>query len=195
VRSRYDVAHELGHLLLHRNLDRATLEKKAEFNEVEKQAHRFAAAFLLPAESFARELYSIAPDSFRALKLKWAVSIQMMTMRAEDLDLISTEQKTRLFMHYSRRGWRTQEPLDDQLPVEQPRLIRKAVELLVSERVQSRAEILDALPYAANDIEELAGLPRGFLAEEQPHIQILGRDASTPPRDDKIIPFRKGRGV
>ena len=48
VRSRFDAAHELGHLVLHRRVDRSALTRRDEFKELEGQAHRFAGAFLLP---------------------------------------------------------------------------------------------------------------------------------------------------
>ena len=43
-RSPFDAAHELGHLVLHR-------PEHAGTREVETQAHRFAAAFLMPADA------------------------------------------------------------------------------------------------------------------------------------------------
>jgi hypothetical protein len=122
-----------------------------------------------------------------------------MIHRAQDLDLISLAQAERLWINCSRRGWRTSEPLDDQLPVEEPRLLRRSFELLVSEQVQSRAEILSALPYSASEIEELAGLREGFLAERALPVSLKGfkpkakeKKEELPPRrrDDVVVAFR-----
>lgn len=48
-RSRFDLAHEIGHLILHRYIPRA--DDRDRHNQMEKQAHRFAGALLLPAET------------------------------------------------------------------------------------------------------------------------------------------------
>jgi|SRR5215211_898803 hypothetical protein len=138
---------------------------------IKDQAHRFAAAFL-PARTFANDFYTPNLDAFRALKPKWKVSIGMMVYRSGELELVSKEQERRLWINRTRRGWRTKEPLDDQIPVEEPRLLRRAFHLSIDEGVQSRAEIAAALPYALRDIEELAGLPPHFLEEKPAPISL-----------------------
>jgi Zn-dependent peptidase ImmA (M78 family) len=64
ARSRYDVTHELGHVVLHHKVDRARLEVKSEHRLLEQQAHWFAGAFLLPAAGWAREAYALSLDGF-----------------------------------------------------------------------------------------------------------------------------------
>ena len=54
IRNRFDAAHELGHLVLHRNIDEKTF--KQHYKEIEQQADLFAGCFLLPAESFSSEV-------------------------------------------------------------------------------------------------------------------------------------------
>lgn len=92
--------------------------------------------------------------------------------RSQDLVLISTEQDTRLWANCARRGWRLKEPLDDQIPVERPRLLRRGFEILINEEVQTRANILDALPYSAKDIEDLTGLSKGFFQEKTEPVSL-----------------------
>jgi Zn-dependent peptidase ImmA (M78 family)/transcriptional regulator with XRE-family HTH domain len=182
VRSRYDCAHELGHLLLHRSIEKSRLAQ--DFKLIEHQAHRFAGAFLLPAATFADDLYTLSLDSFRVMKTKWHTSIAMMIMRAATLDFVSEDQKRRLFVSYSHRGWRRQEPLDDKLEVETPRVMRRAFELLFRENVIGRDSVLEALPYAAADIERLAALPEAFLMPTEPSVTIR------PQQPGNVIPFR-----
>lgn len=172
ARSRFDAAHELGHIILHRNIDKSRIGKTSDFKLMEQQANRFAGAFLLPQPAFLNDFFSPTLDTFQMLKPKWGISIQMMLHRAQDLGLVKPEQAQRLWANCARRGWRLKEPLDDTLPIEQPRLLSRSFEMLINERVQTRAEILSALPYSASDIEELAGLPIGFLAE-QPAVVTL----------------------
>ena len=162
VRSRFNAAHELAHAILHWKIDRSAVASLSpEYNLMEKQAHRFAAAFLLPASAFAEDFYVPTLDTFLALKSKWLVAISMMVLRSEHLGFVSAEQAKRFWINLARRRWRTHEPLDDELPIERPRLLRRSFELLINENVQTRDQVLYRLPYSSRDIEELAGLEPG----------------------------------
>ncbi len=152
ARSRFDAAHELVHLLLHRGLSPEQIQRPEIHRLVESQAHLFAGAFLLPAETFAADFEGANLEVLRLLKAKWKVSIGMMVMRAEQLNFISDQQAQRLWRSYSRRGWRTHEPLDNEIPLERPRVLRRAIELVVDSGVQSKAEILSRLPYSGQNI-------------------------------------------
>ena len=174
VRSRFDVAHELGHLVLHRNVDSTGLGRLAEHRLIEDQAHMFAGSFLLPASTFADDFYVPTLDSIRILKSKWMVSIGAMIKRAAQLDLITSEQERRLWINYSRRGWRRREPLDDELPIEQPRLLSRSIELIVNNRIQNLAAMVEgAPPYQPMDIEQLAGLRPGYFNEGPAPVRVL----------------------
>lgn len=172
ARSRFDAAHELGHLVLHRNIHKKYIKRQSTFKLIEDQAHRFGSAFLLPPTTFANDVSAPNLDTFRALKLKWKVSAAAMIYRSAELQLIDKEHAQRLWRSRARRGWIQREPLDDQLPVEKPRLLYRVFRLLIDEGVQSRAEIKAALPYSTSDIEELAGLPPGFLEERPAPISL-----------------------
>src|SRR5262249_5990128 len=120
VRSRFDLAHELGHLILHRSVTPDDLKKKPLFRQIEKQAFRFAGALLLPQRPFLADLHALSLDALRALKSKWKVAIAAMIHRLSDLGVLTEEQEKRFWINYARRGWRGREPLDDQLPCEMP---------------------------------------------------------------------------
>ena len=129
VRSRHDASHELGHLILHRDVEAKTIRNPVLFKLIESQAHRFAAAFNLPAEGFADQLWAPTLDAFLALKPHWKVAISAMIMRSEQLGMLSEEQAKRSWINMSRRGWRKQEPLDERLVAERPRVLRRSFEL------------------------------------------------------------------
>lgn len=196
VRSRYDAAHELGHLVLHRQVDRSRATRLAEHKLLEEQAHTFAGSFLLPASTFADDFFVPTLDAIRALKSKWLVSVGAMIKRARQLGLIGGEQERRLWINYSRRGWRAKEPLDDELPVERPRLLSRSIELIVDNRIQTVAAVVAGTPpHQPRDIEELAGLPAGYLAETSAPVRILNRqgDADQAERSARIVEFPGGR--
>lgn len=186
VRWRFDAAHELAHLLLHRNVDRRSLTRAADFKRIEVQAHRFAAAFLLPMAAFADEFFSASLDALRAMKPRWRVSIGMMIKRAGDGDLISEEHEVRMQKNYSRRGWRLNEPLDDAMEPEMPRLLRSAVDLILSNGGQRGEELKQAVALTDHDIESLCGLPANYLRfAGAPPISLreLEPQEPEPPRD------------
>jgi Zn-dependent peptidase ImmA (M78 family)/transcriptional regulator with XRE-family HTH domain len=164
VRSRLDATHELAHLVLHRDVQARHIASPKIHARLEWQAFRFGSAFLLPENSFPNELWAPTLDAFRALKERWKVSIGAMVKRCQELNILDDDETKRMWMNYGRRGWRTEEPLDDRLPVEKPRLLSRSIELLIKERVKTREQILLDLPYSQTDIEELTGLPRGYLS-------------------------------
>ena len=158
VRWRYDLAHELGHMILHRRIRQEMLHDKTFFQMMEDQAHRFAGAFLLPESSFGHMVpYSITIDTLVSLKSKWKVSIAAMVMRLRDLSLIPEQKCQRLFIAISRRGWKANEPLDDQLEMERPRILARAAELLVTQNVISLRDIENSLGIPRDEIENLLG--------------------------------------
>lgn len=197
ARSRFDAGHELGHLLMHRHVDKKLLVRGSDFKLLEEQAHRFSSAFLLPAQSFSRDVYAPSLDTFRRLKSKWGASIGMMIKRAQSLNLVSDDQARYLWISYSKRGWRTHEPLDDEIPVEQPHLMRASIELMAGTGALSRTEFASLLPYSHTDIEELAALPHGYLVGDVPEVRYLGpslkenypsREVAGAPHN--VVPFR-----
>lgn len=182
VRSRLDAAHELGHLVLHRRMRDKTLADAAAFKEVERQAFLFAGAFLLPAESFAAEVWSPSLNGFLPLKERWKVSLGAMIKRCRTLGIIGDEYEQRLWKHYGARGWRKAEPFDDALSTEAPRVLARSVRLLIDERIRTREQLIDDFRLPASDIESLCGLPRGFMSS-------AGADAVPLPRlKDRVAP-------
>lgn len=164
VRARFDAAHELGHLILHRGIGTEDLEdNKERLRTIEREADRFANAFLLPAESFAAELFSAKLDAFVPLKRRWKVSIQAMVVRCRQLELIDEDQYTNLYKTISFRKWRKREPQDDVLPLEEPKLLSHAVNLLLSSGQKSADDVALALQVNRGVIEELCNVPAGTL--------------------------------
>lgn len=170
-RSRFDAAHELGHLVMHRGVDKVRLNKASEWRDYEDQAHRFAAAFLFPPVAFRNEVKAFTLDGFFEVKMRWKVSVAMMMMQAKRLGFLSDEAATRLHINYARRGQKQSEFLDDQIPPEQPRLLRRALELWVTER--GHEEVCSQLPFAVRDIVTLTGVPRGVLTGETAQVLRL----------------------
>jgi Zn-dependent peptidase ImmA (M78 family)/transcriptional regulator with XRE-family HTH domain len=182
ARSRFDAAHELAHNVLHHEISARRLFNPADRRIIEDDANRFASAFLMPASEFARDLRSPTLESMAMAKPRWGVSIGAMIHRCVDLEILRTEEASRLWMARAKRGWNRKEPLDDQMPVEQPGLLRSAIELVTSEGIRTRDQIVSELPFGAGDIEALAGLDAGYLASEAIPIRLIART----PRTDLV---------
>lgn len=198
ARWRFDAAHELGHLLLHANVPRRTLDRPEKHKKIEEQAHRFARAFLLPLASFGDDLFGVSLDAFRGLKPRWNVSIATMIFRARDAGLLSEDTERRLRIGMSRHKWRIREPYDETTDAEEPRLLRRSFELILSERAQTPADVMGQLGLPTPDIETLSALPAGYLSDYS-GVVLLPRPAEAsgerrrPREDARVIEFSRHR--
>ncbi len=162
-RGRFDAAHELGHLVLHRNIEAPS--DAAAHKLMEQQAHRFAGAFLLPSRGFVAEVASpVSLQGLVFLKKRWGVSVAAMIMRLVALGVIDDSDYLRLIKLRSAKWGNKQEPNDGDREPELPRLLRRTVELLEREGVLT-ADVLPSLTgLSARDVESLLGLPFGALS-------------------------------
>jgi Zn-dependent peptidase ImmA (M78 family)/transcriptional regulator with XRE-family HTH domain len=120
-RQRFDLAHELGHLVMHRK----QLPKTP--NEGEDEANAFAAAFLMPHKDIVPDLSEVRLDHLAQLKLKWKVSIQALIRRAKDIGKINDRRYSSLMVEMSKLGYKRNEP--NPVPVEQPRLLKALIDV------------------------------------------------------------------
>jgi Zn-dependent peptidase ImmA (M78 family)/transcriptional regulator with XRE-family HTH domain len=165
VRTQYNAAHELAHLILHRSLTDRSLKLPERHKVIEDQAFRFASALLLPASSFTAELWAPTLDAFVSLKRRWRVSIGVMIKRCRELELTTDLETKNLWIAYTRRGYRRQEVLDREIgPPAELRLLRRSIELLVEERIKSPDQISAEIALPEKEIEQLCGLRPGYFS-------------------------------
>lgn len=101
----FDVAHELGHFVLHEGVETGS-------KITESQANLFASALLLPRRTFARE-FSAKPFSWGHvfdLKGRWTTSASAIIQRAFRLSLIEPILYRRCYQYMSVKGWLKKEP-------------------------------------------------------------------------------------
>jgi Zn-dependent peptidase ImmA (M78 family)/transcriptional regulator with XRE-family HTH domain len=157
ARSRFDAAHELGHLVMHHDAEPG--DAKAE-----KEAHAFAAAFLMP-EIHMREQLPHRLDWPRLLTLKqvWGVSVAALLYRARTLGVMSDASYKRAMATMSKRGWRSREPVDIG-PPEAPTLFARAIDLVSSQGL--------TVDYLANELRLPSDLVREIAAldEDRPSV-------------------------
>jgi Zn-dependent peptidase ImmA (M78 family)/transcriptional regulator with XRE-family HTH domain len=145
-RSRFDAAHELGHLLMH-------VDCVPGDGIQELQAHRFAGAFLMPRSAITRELPGRLnwPHLFE-LKRRWGVSLAALLRRGYDLGVYSDSTYRRANTYLSMKGWRSGEPAEP--AQETPELIRDSMLTLFHAGVTA-GEISSALGISTSILNEL----------------------------------------
>ena len=191
-RSRFDLAHELGHLILHRHIARPN--ERDRHKQMEAQAHRFAGAFLLPPESFSSEVRTpVTLDDLLLLKRRWGVSVAAMVMRLRALKILDEDGAQLLFKRRSARWGAKAEPGDGDRPPEQPRLLRRTIDLLIEENVMPRESISRHIGLSERDIEKLSGLAEGYLERRGTVVQFARLRSAPEPATrvvgSAVVPF------
>jgi Zn-dependent peptidase ImmA (M78 family)/transcriptional regulator with XRE-family HTH domain len=148
-RSRFDAAHELGHLVMH-------FPDQAGSKAIESEADQFAAEFLMPEADIKNELPSRADWSILIrLKAKWHVSIASLIVRAKTLEVMNERAYGQAWKALSVRGWRKREP-GDLGPPESPILLQRAL-LVAAEGGVTLDEIIQRAGFPEDDIHTILG--------------------------------------
>ncbi|WP_300267094.1 XRE family transcriptional regulator [Microbacterium sp.] len=163
-RQRFDIAHELGHLVMHRDAEPGG-------RIVEDQANRFASELLMPAD----ELRGLLPtsmnarawDALGALKEQWGVSIQALLFRARRLGTISDVTYRNAVITLTQRGWRRQEP-GLITATEQPSMLPSSVGLLESVGID-RESLIDQARAPRDLFEVVVARTPSAVEAEQTH--------------------------
>lgn len=178
-RLRFDMAHELGHIVLHPWSEDLETILKDEFKSRERQANMFASAFLLPRDTFGREVEQYPTDLnyYRFLKNKWKVSMQAMIYRTHQLGIISTNQYQYLMRQFSKNNWRTVEP-DDVVGQLNESIFQGAIDCLFDNRILTPKSLLNefkrhGIILYPSMIEELLHLRKNTLDVEEKVIPLF----------------------
>lgn len=188
VRQRFDASHELGHLILHRNIP-AKLVKDKDFHQLlEDQANCFAFDFLFPSKAFKAEVRRCSLNEFLRLKRKWKVSVAAQARRASEPDMEGKIAMKTLFQTMGRRGWKTSEPYDDEFICEVPRFMKEGLDLILESNTQSPKDISNYFKMQFSDIEEIAGLPQGYFSNfSQGSVLELKKDRGNSGRTQDTL--------
>lgn len=106
-RQRFTIAHELGHIILHR------YRKPDDRKLAEQEAHDFAGALLLPGET-AKHILSprMTLDDYPYVKASWGMSVSSLINRAFRLGVIDSNRRKSLMIQLSTRHWNRHEPIE-----------------------------------------------------------------------------------
>lgn len=141
-RFRFSLAHELGHMVLH--------SIPGDDTKMEEQAHRFAAAFLMPASDIRPYLTSAKLSSFGRVKAFWKVSIKALIKRAHDLKLITDNQYRWLNVQYSK-SFSSGEPVP--IEREEPYRLKQMISYHLKDLGYSVPDLASLLAIYPDDLE------------------------------------------
>jgi Zn-dependent peptidase ImmA (M78 family)/DNA-binding XRE family transcriptional regulator len=143
--SRFDAAHELGHLVLHKHGPPNGIE-------AERQANCFASAFLMPRGSvIAHAPRFPSYDGLVKLKEIWATSVAAVAYRLHELDMMSDWQYRGLSIEITKRGRDTEA---NSVPRETSLVLPKLLASLYGDGV-NRSQIAKELSIPVSELEQL----------------------------------------
>ncbi len=115
-RTRFSLAHELGHIIMHRHAS----------DTMEHEADAFASEFLMPQREISTQLDDMTIQKAARLKPHWRVSMAAIIRRSKDLGRIPKDMYSRLFRKLGHLGYRKNEPVS--ISDEQPSLVNKMIQ-------------------------------------------------------------------
>ncbi|MBS47322.1 MAG: XRE family transcriptional regulator [Sphingobium sp.] len=146
-RSRFDAAHELGHLVMHRH------GEQQDSRQAENEADQFASHFLMPQDDVAARIrYVTGLEELIRAKKRWGVSVAALTYRLNKMGIVSEWQNRTFNIEISRRGYRTSEPegLEPECSVVWPQVLAS----LWSDRI-TRDHIAAELHVRTHELESI----------------------------------------
>lgn len=147
-RRRLTLAHEFGHVIMHRGVVRPNMED---------EAFEFAGEFLMPAQEIKSSLYPLNIEKLARLKLKWKVSMAAILQHSLRIGAIKERYFRYLRTQLSKHGYNKNEPYEDSIDLERPELLTKIFRHYKND-----------LEYSIEDMESL-------LSASQAEIKSLNR--------------------
>lgn len=154
-RQRFDIGHELGHLVLHTGV--ATGDR-----ETESHANRFASALLVPQAMMVKlfpkpRTSRLDWQALSEFKLTWKISKAALLYRARQLSLISEDQYKTGAITLRRTGEAVGEKEDYRIPYEGPELLATSFDVLAQKKGMTAVMIANALKVQPEFLHELVG--------------------------------------
>lgn len=164
-RMRYTLAHEIGHLILHR----------FPTEEMEKEANDFASALLMPEQEMAAAFFGrrVTLKLLAALKLEWKVSMQALLMRASSLGFVTSNQSRYLWQQISSKGWRTKEPPELDFEPEQPTVLSSIIQTHIDDLGYSVEELCRVLRIREVEFFKMYGVVPSVGPKEKAGLRLV----------------------
>jgi Zn-dependent peptidase ImmA (M78 family)/transcriptional regulator with XRE-family HTH domain len=148
-RQRFSLAFELGHLIMH------TFNIVPHKRDVNHEANVFAAEFLMPAREIMKDFREgITLPLLGELKRKWKTSMIALLYRADDLGLLTPNQKRYLLQQFNAQKIRRREPTELDIPAERNKLMRQLLTQLMKNHKLNVSQVCTLLAIETDDYIE-----------------------------------------
>lgn len=162
-RQRFTLAHELGHIIMHRI---------PTGDDMETEANKFAACLLMPTDDIKPYLFGkLSIPRLAALKPMWKTSMTAILYRASDIGVISPHQQKHLWIEINKYGYRTREPIDLDIPLEIPSNVLEILNLHIDDLEFNLNDMQYLLKSSNDDLYNMYGIGNN---PKKPHLKILG---------------------
>jgi len=149
-RQRFSLAYELGQLVMHSN------KMLSPETDVSHEANEFAAAFLMPGKEMMADLKEgVTLPLLATLKPKWKQSMISILYRADDLGLLTPNQKRYLVQQFNQQQIRRREPPELDITAEEPKLLKRWIAELRSKTKMGTADIASLFCLEVDEFIEL----------------------------------------
>jgi len=174
-RQRFDIAHEIGHFVLHEGVQTGN-------RQTESQANRFASAFLMPRSMMAAHWPKPKGTrldwvGMREFKFTWKVSKAAMLYRAHQLGIIDDVQYKSGVITLRRTGEATGEREDHIIPLEEAKMVQQSLQVLSNKGGKSIERLADDLGWSVALLEEVVGSHLTPLPPDQHLAEVVSLDA------------------
>ena len=156
ARSRFDAAHELGHLVMHTDPDPLDREQ-------ERQANMFASAFLMPMPQIKPYLVARAPTlstwpEVMQRRQHWGVSAKALLYRSREIGTLNEPGHRRAMIGYNKYGYAKRDGTELG-PPESPLLLTRAIEALGEDSQKIAGDALVPLALIAELLSQPVPVP------------------------------------
>lgn len=162
-RVRFTLAHELGHLVMHR----------FPTPEMEVEANHFASVFLFPRRDLKTAFRGrkVTLSLLAALKPEWKVSMQGILYVAQRENLITKNQARYLWAQISSNGWKTREPSSLDFEHDRPSVLPTIIKSMLDDLGFEKDEVLSMSRVYQKDFDLLYPMPKE--TEQRPRLRII----------------------
>lgn len=161
-RQRFTLAHELGHIIMHRY---------PTGDDMEIEANKFASCFLMPADDIRPYLYGkLTINKLAQLKPMWLSSMSSILYRAGDIGAISMHQQKYLWIEMNKFGYKTKEPVELDIQTEKPANVDEILNLHSQELDYSPEDMQFLLKLSSEDLYRMYAIGTN---SRKPQLRIL----------------------
>ena len=149
-RQRFSITYQLGHLIMH------TATKVSWERDIKHEANLFAAEFLMPEEEIRKDFENgVTLPILGDLKTKWKASMISLLYRADDLGLLTPNQKRYLIQQFNEQQIRRHEPVELDVPVEKITTIKNWINEVKKQQQLNDNEMASLLHLKTEEYMEL----------------------------------------